>query len=104
MSPLSGSVTDGLHEKCAIKELPNEYRLKLITHSTSQLLLRKIPHPRQEVGVRALPHKVVIALKNQKILQVGSALPYRVITRSYLDQLTECLDNDLFWSYSAFSK
>jgi hypothetical protein len=76
----SGGVTDVLHENCAIKQLLNEYHLKLITHSTEQRLLRKILHPRQEVGGRALPRKEVIPLTNQTILQVGSALPYRVIS------------------------
>ena len=84
----SGRVTDVLHEKCAIKQLLNEYHLKLISHSTSQFLLRKNPTPKAGSRVRALPHKEVTALTNQTILQVCSAAPYRALNRSNLDQLT----------------
>jgi hypothetical protein len=67
----SGRVTDVLQEKCAIKQLLNEYHLKLITHSTSQRLLRKNPTPKagSRGFARALPHKEVIALTNETILQ-----------------------------------
>ena len=34
-------------------------------------------------------------MTNQTILQVGSALPYMVISRSNIDQLTDCLYSDL---------